>query len=189
MLANNNKIFVVGFQKTGTTSVDFALQALGLDGIEVYSSLNPILDPDAPNAREVIRDHIIERMQTADVVQDSPCPFFFEEFDEAFPDAKFILTWRPVDSWLKSYGNFFRNRNLPLRRFMYGVDQFHGHEDRYRQIYVEQNQKIRDHFANRPGKLLQMNLAEGDGWYELVNFLGPDFLPPFPRKNVGKKKG
>ena len=189
MLANKNKIFVVGFQKTGTTSVDFALRALGLDVIEVYSSLNPILDPEAPDARSMICDHIVERMHHADAVQDSPCPFFFEEFDEAFPDAKFILTCRPVDSWLTSYGSFFRDKNLPLRRFMYGVDEFRGHEDLYRKIYIEQNQKIRDHFAGRPDKLLEMNLANGDGWYELINFLGPDFLPPFPRKNIGKKKG
>lgn len=186
MLEHGRKIFIVSFQKTGTTSLDHALQSLGLRVAEVYTSLNKILDPTAPNAREVILNHIIERMEEVDAIQDSPLPFFYEDLDRAFPDAKFIVVHRDADSWLKSFVNFFHNKSTPLRHWMYGVEQMEGNEARIKDIYVEQNRKIRAYFADRPGKLLEMDLTRGDGWYELITFLGPDFVPPFPRKNVGK---
>ncbi len=186
MLEHGRKIFIVSFQKTGTTSLDHALQSLGLRVAEVYTSLNKILDPTAPNAREAILNHIIERMEEVDAIQDSPLPFFYEDLDRAFPDAKFIVVHRDADSWLKSFVNFFHNKSTPLRHWMYGVDQMEGHEARIKDIYIEQNRKIRAYFADRPDKLLEMDLTRGDGWYELITFLGPDFVPPFPRKNVGK---
>jgi hypothetical protein len=31
---------------------------------------------------------------------------------------------------------------------------------------------------------LELDLAKGQGWHELVTFLGPDMLPPFPHSNA-----
>jgi hypothetical protein len=69
---------------------------------------------------------------------------------------------------------------------MYGVDRFSGNEELYRLIYLNQNDKIRQYFANRPDDFLEFNLFDKHSWYELVNFLGPDFLPPFPKENITK---
>lgn len=66
---------------------------------------------------------------------------------------------------------------------MYGVRTLSGNEDTLIKVYEEQNQAIIAHFANRPGKLLVLDLPAGEGWYELVSFLGPKGVPPFPHAN------
>jgi hypothetical protein len=186
MLPHNKKLFCVGFQKTGTSSMSVAFKALGFDVTDAFRGVNRALkrhpaDPDA-----TVKNIVLEKMKSADAIQDAPANFFYEEFDQAYPGSKFILTYRPVDSWLASYANFFRDVNSPLHQWMYGVDRFWGNEERFRSIYLDQNDKIRRYFANRPDDFLEFNLFDNHGWYELVKFLGPDFLPPFPKENINK---
>ncbi|ODN70452.1 hypothetical protein A6302_02255 [Methylobrevis pamukkalensis] len=68
---------------------------------------------------------------------------------------------------------------------MYGVEQFSGNEDHYLKMFKKNNKSVKKYFAGRPDDLLVMDLSKKDGWLELVNFLGKDFLPAFPHKNVG----
>ncbi|GAA3863061.1 sulfotransferase family protein [Celeribacter arenosi] len=180
------KICCVGFQKTGTTSLSSALMRLGYSVGQSWREVNAALDPHSEDAREVVAKTTIDILRDLDAIQDSPCAFLFEEFDREFPGSKFILTYRPVEDWLASYDRFFEEANNPLRTWMYGVETFVGNEDTYRKIYLEQNEKIRTYFADRPEDFLELDLSKGDGWYELVNFLGPDFLPGFPRENAGR---
>mgnify|MGYP001796325930 FL=1 len=188
MLANGNKIFCIGFQKTGTSSVETALTALGLKVAPAYVGANRLLKRRPPKPRAALQALVLEKMKTHDAIQDAPANFFFEEFDQAYPGSKFIFTTRPVDSWLTSYRNFFRDTNSPLHAWMYGVETCSGNEDRFRDVYISQTNKILEHFAGRPQDLLRLDLQNGDGWYELVSFLGPDFLPDFPKVNTTKAK-
>ena len=181
------KVCVVGFQKTGTTSMDVALGRLGYDVGEAWSVINKALrkmDPDDPQVDEVVTRLAVKQLKRHDAIQDSPCPFVFEAFDRAFPGSKFILTTRPVEAWLESVRDYFPDRASPLRRWMYGAETLRGAEDRLAEVYLRQNQRIRDYFADRPADLLELDLGQGGGWYELVEFLGPDMLPPFPKSNA-----
>ncbi|MGJ8583230.1 MAG: sulfotransferase family protein [Marinosulfonomonas sp.] len=183
-LPNKRKICCVGFQKTGTSSLANALRRLGYRVGKAHSQINEVLDPNAADADAVVEAETLRCMDEHDALQDSPCSFMFEALDKAFPDSKFILTYRPVESWLGSYAKFFPDENNSLRKWMYGVPRFSGHEDTYKAIYESQNNQIRSYFHNRPESFLELNLAEGQGWHELVTFLGPDMLPPFPHKNA-----
>lgn len=183
-LQDGKKICCVGFQKTGTSSLTDALQRLGYRVGAAVDEINKVLDPQATNSETVVKEITLRIMRQFDALQDSPCPFMFKHFDQEFPGSKFILTYRPVESWLRSYSDFFPNQNNPLREWMYGVPQFLGHEDIYRDIYETQNNKIRDYFKDRPEDFLELDLAKGHGWYELVTFLGPEMVPSFPHTNV-----
>jgi hypothetical protein len=184
----DRKICCVGFQRTGTTSLRGALNRLGLSVGQVTKQINEVLDPSAPNAREVITDIAISHLATRDAIQDSPSAFIYKEYDRAFPGSKFILTKRSTGSWIRSMSTFFPDQTSPLRRWMYGVDRISGNEDLICEIYDRGNQEIRDYFRDRPEDFMEMDITSGDGWFELVNFLGRDMLPPFPHANASVEK-
>lgn len=184
ILAKGRKICCVGFQRTGTTSLTHAFQLLGYQVGQAHSELNQVLDPNAADADAVVKAVTLKVLDTCDVIQDSPGPFMFEAMDRAFPGSKFILTYRPVESWLRSYSRFFGDENKALREWMYRVPRFSGNEDTYRNVYETQNSKIRRYFQHRPADFLELELAKGDGWCELVAFLGSEMLPPFPHVNA-----
>ncbi len=177
------KIFCLGFQKTGTSSLAKALKGLGFTVGSAHVQLNKRIRWDSEDLDQEISEMVLNIAKGVDVLEDSPCPFLFQELDEAFPHSRFILTERDSDSWLQSYQNYFPDRNNPLRRWMYGVDRFSGNEATYRALFERQNAKIKAHFTDRQDDFLVMNLPNGDGWPELVNFLGKDFLKPFPHAN------
>lgn len=181
-----NKIFCIGFQKTGTSSLSNALNALGYSVGNSIKVLNRKVNWRAPDPRPEIVEKVLAVVDGVDAIQDSPNAFIYRELDAAHPGAKFILTLRDTDDWLESYRRFFTDRNNPLRRWMYGVDKFSGNKALYRAIYEAQNAEIIAYFADRPNDLLVMNIPKGDGWLKLVTFLGEDALKPFPHANKGK---
>ncbi|HIP22385.1 MAG TPA: hypothetical protein EYG79_02145 [Rhodobacteraceae bacterium] len=180
------KVFCIGFQKTGTSSLSKALQALGFTVGDAIKVLNRTVNWRAPDPRPEIIKKVLAVVEGVDALQDSPCAFIYRELDAAHPGSKFILTIRDTDDWLESYRRFFSDKNNPLRRWMYGVERFSGHEATYRQIFEAQNAEIIEYFAGRPDDFLVMDLGKGDGWLKLVNFLGEGALKPFPHTNKGK---
>jgi len=183
----SGKIFCLGFQKTGTTSLARALAALGYKVGDAIKPLLAEIDWQGPNLDSAICKKTLEIVEGLDAIQDSPCAFLHREFDAVHPGSKFILTLREVEDWLESYRQYFPDANNPLRRWMYGVDRFSGHEAHYRALFLTRNAEIIRYFADRPDDLLILDLAKGDGWLELVTFLGKDFLKPFPHINKAKR--
>jgi len=180
------KVFCIGFQKTGTSSLAKALQALGYSVGDAIKPLNREVNWRAPDPRPEIIEKVLSVVEGVDAFQDSPAAFVFKELDAAHPKAKFILTLRDAEAWLESYRRYFPDQNNPLRRWMYGVDGLSGHEARYRELYEAQNAAIIAYFENRPDDFLIMDLNKGDGWLKLVNFLGEGALKPFPHANKGR---
>lgn len=189
MIDQPAKICCIGFQKTGTSSVAEALGRLGYRVTNVNLDANARLEAGPDDARAAILAAVFEGLTNHDVIQDSPGPFVYEELDRAYPGAKFIFTTRPFDDWIASYAKFFPDENNALRRWMYGVDRLSGNEARYRAVYEAQTTAIRAYFADRSDDFLEMDLSAGDGWYELVSFLGRDRLPRFPHTNPGTAAG
>ena len=182
----NTKIFCIGFQKTGTSSLAKTLQGLGFTVGDAIKVLNRKVNWRAPDPRPEIVEKVLAVVEGMDAIQDSPNAFIYRELDIAHPGAKFILTIRDTEDWLKSYCRYFPDQNNPLRHWMYGVDRLAGNEATYRAVYRAQNTEIIDYFAERPDDLLVMDLSKGDGWLKLVNFLGEGALKPFPHTNKGQ---
>lgn len=101
-----NKIFCVGANKTGTTTLEFILKVLGL-------RLGDQLTQEARLTRQVLEGkysdfyHFCSRF---DAFQD--LPFSIDEVyvaaDVLFPGSKFILTERPAEVWFNSMYNFHK---------------------------------------------------------------------------------
>jgi hypothetical protein len=115
----SSKIFCIGFQKTGTSSLDKALRILGYRVCGSYG----IYDPSH------VYEEAFELINKFDAFQDMPWPILYKELDERCPDSKFILTLRPTDSWISSMTNTFYTEKTPMRHWIYGVGCPKGNEE------------------------------------------------------------
>lgn len=178
------KVFCLGFHKTGTTSLGVALGILGY-------RVSGAFGVNDPNIAEHAVEQALERATDFDAFQDNPWPILYRELDAAFPGSKFILLLRDPDAWIQSQVKHFGSRETPMRRWIYG-DAYgcpSGNESIYLQRYKAHNQAVREYFAQRPNDLLELNLAQGQGWEPLCTFL-KEPIPSvvFPHANNAKKR-
>jgi hypothetical protein len=171
------KIFCIGFPKTGTKSMSAALKILG------YSVTGPngFYDPDIEKKVFAMADRLVRKY---DAFQDEPWPVIYKEMDRKYPGSKFILMQREPQSWIQSQLKDFGSHTTPMRTWVYGYGCPKGNEEVYLKRYDEHNREVDEYFRNRPGDLLVMDLAKGEGWEKLCPFLGaaiPD--KPFPHAN------
>lgn len=175
------KVFCVGFQKTGTTSLNAALSGLGYDVASYWGG-----HLKYPKLKAVYIEECLKLAAKCDAVEDMPWPLLYRELDREFPGARFILTTRETDRWLKSICSHFGADPASLQMLTYGEAHPYpiGHEARYAAVYEAHNEAVRAYFRDRPGDLLEMDLTKGDGWDKLCPFIGvpvPDW--PFPQSN------
>ncbi len=183
------KVFCIGFHKTGTSSLAYALEELGYR----VTGPNGVNDPDiAKNVTKMVR----KLVRRYDAFQDNPWPVLYRELDVEYPGSKFILTKRDPDAWIKSQVGHFGAKETPMRKWIYGVGSPLGHEDIYIKRYVDHNRDVEEYFSERPDDLLLMELSSGDGWEKLCAFLDKQIPSvPFPhanksgeRKSTGRKR-
>ncbi len=177
------KIFGIGLSKTGTTSLAHALEILGYKtrdypGLEHYSA-GDLTSIDAG------------MLEAHDALTDTPIPSFYRELDARYPGAKFILTVRDAEGWLKSCKKQFTEKlaakqneaHNQLFMALYGCTVFD--EQKFLAGYEKFVSGVLEYFKNRPQDLLVINVVAGEGWEKLCPFLGkPVPEIPFPKANV-----
>ena len=187
------KIFCIGMNKTGTTSLQKALSDLGFHfGDQVRAELL-LKEYKVRNFKPVIK-----YCKTAEAFQDVPfsMPYTFVALDQYFKNAKFILSVRnSSEEWYSSLVKFHskifgRNGQLPTRSdllqatYRYKGYALEGHQiffnvpdnDLYnRDIlikhYEEHNQAVISYFRFRPNDLLVVNLSDKNAYVELCRFV------------------
>lgn len=153
------KIFGIGLGKTGLTSLKQAMAALG------HSVLQQPMRID----RRMLAPYSF--------ICDKPINYRFREVAELYPEARYILTLRPIEAWLKCQARVSGVRreghDLKMRRECYGCDLYD--EDTFRDVYMRHYKDVLAFFRTTPERLLVLNIFEGQGWKELVDFLKPEF--------------
>jgi len=200
------KVIGSGFGRTGTLSLKYALEELGLGPCfhmeEVLRHRRTQVGPwyDVAMGRDVDWDLVFEGYNSA---VDFPSSVVYRDLMEAYPDAKIVHTVRDPDSWYDStFETIYQGDTLVptwLRRLMPITDRwvemvdalvweglFDGRfEDRDYAI-GRYNAWTEEVIATVPAeRLLVFEVA--DGWDPLCEFLGllrPD--TPFPRANDRK---
>ncbi len=186
---NRNKVFVLGFHKTGTSSLAKALVVLGY---RVCGFVNPPTNytPDMYTREELFEDWYKPFLKKYDVVEDTPWFIFYRELLELYPDAKFILTIRPVDKWYKSALKHFGGYDRKSYHWIYnGEGDPEGNKELYIKKYTEHNKDVIRYFKERNKELLVMNLPEDFNWEVLCDFL--DCRKPsgdFPHANSATER-
>jgi len=174
------KVFGIGFHKTGTTSLGEALRILGYR----VTGPNGIHRTGMDHAMAMAT--ALDLLPRYDAFQDNPWAELFREMDREVPGSRFVLTVRPEEAWLQSVVGHFGPRSTPMREWIYGTGHGSplGNEDLYLDRYRQHNRDVREHFADRPHDLLEIDITRGDGWELLCPFLGLD-VPDrdFPHSN------
>lgn len=173
----NRKVFCIGFQKTGTTSIGKALRILGhtVSDVREFAGLQ--------DASEIF-ERAVEVSKRYDAFQDNPWPVFYRQMDSMYPGSKFILTVRDPASWIESVMDQFRGRERAMLNFVYGISKPDGHEDQFVETMLNHNREVQSHFSERPDDLLVLDMEQGFGWPRLCGFLNvPEPDAPFPHLN------
>ena len=173
------KVFGIGFNKTGTSSLGAALRRLGYKHVSHSSKMLA-----AYEAGDF--DRMIAETRNHDSFEDWPWPLIFRQFYAEYgDDACYILTVRlSAEAWLDSLKQhaLTTNPDRPMRTVVFGHKYPHGHEATHIRMYEEHNRTVRAYFAARPkAPFIELCWERGDGWAELCGFLGqavPD--APFP---------
>ncbi len=187
------KIFCIGFHKTGTSSLSRALKTLGYRTIHGDSPASWHGGDEGRSLLEMIEagNYDLPTFELFDAFSDNPYFSIWRALDARFPGARFILTRRDEDRWIESCERYYHGRHVrPMRRWMFGehADPSSGPEARaaWLDAYRRHNAAILEHFAGRPDFLV-MDLTAGDGWEKLCAFLGePVPRKPFPHENQSK---
>jgi hypothetical protein len=175
------KVFCIGFHKTGTKSLASALTTLGYR----VTGPNGVSDPDIARNVYAMALDLIGRF---DAFQDNPWPVLYKELDRRCAGSKFVLTVRSSESWMRSMVSHFGRQVTPMRQWIYGAGCPEGNEAIYVRRYEDHNRAVLEYFKDRPADLLVMNLAASDGWEKLCPFLGkPTPNVPFPHENPSLK--
>jgi len=191
-VSKNRKVFCIGLNKTGTTSLAKALEELGYD-LGDLAAAEALLEDWA--RRDFHR--IIEYCQTADVFRDIPfsLDFTYQALDAAYPDSKFILTVRnSTEEWYHSltqyHSKLFGRGSLPdekclaeapyhskgwvLRAMQLIANPPPGNlycKQTLMQVYELHNMMATKYFRNRPDDLLVLNVSEPAAYRQLCAFL------------------
>lgn len=196
LLKRKPKVFCVGFNKTGTTSLTQTLKTFGYK-LGKQSAAEALLYDWAKRDFK----NIIAYCRSGNAFQDIPfsLPDTYQALDVAFPKSRFILTVRNSgDAWFKSLQQFHQksfNAGNPIEEqhlanaayqhkgwmldcmrlvFDYPNTPLYD-KDAYIRIYEQHNARIINYFKDRPDDLLVLNLSEPDAYNKLRLFLG---LPP-----------
>ncbi|MGY0392942.1 sulfotransferase family protein [Bizionia sp. KMM 8389] len=177
------KVFILGFQKTGTTSLEHALQFLGY---RVYGGDKNLMKiADATDLKQYIKQTLVDW----DAAQDMPWPLFYKELYEVYPDAKYILTVRDSQKWIRSVVTYFASIRIPLHKKIYDVPCAEGYESRYLEVYEKSNAAILAFFKDKPNFLI-MEMGKNFDYNTLCHFLEISSIPDreFPHARNNKKR-
>jgi hypothetical protein len=182
-----NKIFGIGLNKTGTTSLNEAVKLMGFKSVHWQCKKGNIkLLIEKNNANE---QALLQGIDDHDAFFDWNHPrtnHLFKILDEQNPNSKFILHTRDMDDWINS--RYQHVRSIPdlekwQRRYpdnpWYNLDV-----DAWKKEYQNHHKAVKKYFKDRPEDLLIFNVFEGDGWERLCDFLNqPVPSKSFPKKN------
>ena len=191
---NKPKIFCIGRNKTGTTSLQKAFLDLGY---RVGNQRRAEIIYDR-HVRDGNFKPLLEYCKSAQVFQDVPFSHYrtLRHIDEAFPNSKFILSVRAnAEEWYESMVRFNIkilgiNGRLPTaeelkevryvrKGYYYQNIKFHYNtpdDDLYNRSimmahYDRHKASVIEYFKNRPNDLLVINLSEPDSYKQMLDFL------------------
>jgi len=205
---NKTKIFCIGCNKTGTTSLELLFRDLGYI---VGNQREAELLMHSYNKREF--QPIINYCKSAQVFQDVPFSLHetFMHMDKKYPQSLFILTLRDspgqwYDSLVKFHSKLFGQGDVPSskqlkdcsyvsegwvwnnHKSIYNTPENDPyHRETFINYYNVHNTSIIDYFSKRPEKLLTINLADQNSFSEFCEFLNIETnQKKFPWENQTK---
>jgi hypothetical protein len=173
------KVFCIGFMKTGTTTMNRVLTTLGYRvSHDSWKWLPVIMRRDWPALKSLAAPW--------DALEDNPIPLIYKELDTLFPGSKFILTHRDSERWYQSVSYHIGHLRSPMHEWLFGLNKGLPIQDKAHTlaVYEQHIQSVRAYFKDRPGDLLIVNVSRTSAWDEICAFLNEEVPEaPFPHAN------
>lgn len=172
------RVVGIGLNKTGTKTLRACLREWGYRhrtyDREAFASLE---------SGDV--EGVLDSMDDFDSFEDWPWPLLYREIDARYPDARFVLTTRAdADTWYRSLCKMtVRIGPLDVEEPVYGHAMPQGHRSEHIEFYERHNREVRAHFADRPGKLIEICWERDGSADRLADFLGEPRLDLLPHVN------
>jgi len=184
-LSVDEKIFVIGLPRTGTTSVCATLLDMGFKVAHTAFTR--------------------EAVEQAQVIADTPAFSEFSQLHALFPKARFIYLQRDLKLWLPSIKTLLEKMSLartrgdgvinPLleRCFMQVFGPFGAaglQDDQYLDdCYQRHFETVRKYFSTQTSTLLSLDVSETGSVKKLADFMSVEFASGinFPRLNLNGK--
>lgn len=191
---NTQKIFCIGLNKTGTTSLHKAFEILGYKSVH-YScevgNIQHIISNNFKNNRL-----LLEGLEHYDVIldwNDESIDDLYQVFDQQYPNSKFVLNTRDIDGWIASREKHVLNiPDISKLQAKYPENPWYTiNKAVWKDLFDKHHKSILNYFKDRPEDLMVFNLFEGDSWPKLCKFLEvpePDIDFPFANKRESKFK-
>jgi hypothetical protein len=199
------KVFCIGLNKTGTTSLVDAWKELGYT--KIYSGFDkPILIKVMQKKFKFINGNIINSGFNHDynilnqLISGYECmkdrPFntnhLYRWLEKNYQNSKFILTIRDEEEWWDSVNKWLSfPSELDESKSEKRINMYKRHfntteitKDSFIDYYRDYNNKVREYFKGKPN-FLEINICNGEGWELLCPFLDkPIPNKEFPKSNV-----
>lgn len=183
----SERVFCVGMNKTGTSTLKHCFEIL---------HLGPIASPKTYD-REIRRqiehfykhktyDEMLDLAEHYKAFEDRPWNMWtmYRHAHQRFPDSRFILTVRDPESWWRSTERWITvTKPGVMARYEQHLRVHEPSKESMTESYLRYNSEVQAYFEGT-GQLLVMDIEKGDGWEKLCAFLGlpvPD--REFPHAN------
>ena len=190
-----NKIFQIGFNRCGTSSLHEFFLANGINSIHWDGGrlAQAIIGNKAAN-RPLLTGY--ESFKCFTDIENVDLNLFphvshYKDLDKAYPDSKFILNTRNVDAWIESRMNWLV-RGVPYKDIFKrnnGVNDDDALREIWRNQYLQHRADVIDYFKDRPDDLLVFDIENEPA--KLAEFFKPYFeirSAAMPKVNAGKSR-
>jgi glycosyltransferase involved in cell wall biosynthesis len=175
------RIFGIGLNKTGTTSLHEALSVLGRESLHWGGpSLRRLVEVSLETG-EPLLSRLDPRFDAFSDIR--ALSTNYELLDAQYPGSSFVLTVRPIDDWIES-----RRLHVESNVRRKAVGEYHGvfltvDEAAWREEWEQHVAGARAYFAGRP-EFLEVDVTASPDWGPLCAFLGvAEPVTPFPWVN------
>jgi hypothetical protein len=183
------KIFGIGLNKTGTTSIGYYFEQLG------YKHKCAPGYKNIYNAKNKI-NKIYKIVDKFEFFEDWPWPLIYKELYYKYPKSKFILTIRKnAEEWFYSLLRHSKLKPKTQQRLaVYGYyDPNESNKIAHKTVYNKHNRDVINFFKeNNPDRLLILSTDDLNKEEKIYKFIGKSFdknnFIKYPHKNNHKNK-
>jgi hypothetical protein len=202
-MKSRDKIFCIGYNKSGSSSLAYSIQELGFSLMDLSAGerLLPSYTKSNLYSTDIFSKELLSFSESADLFKDVPfsLPNVWRIIYDGYPDAKFILSVRDSsEQWFKSITNFHASfatltswksvnevkycytKTNSTNSFLYDyMISINGKsKEPYNKAtliasYNKHNDEVVSFFKNKPN-FIMINVAKDDDYIRLCKFLGKE---------------